>query len=376
VEVSLAVTLLVGAGLFISSFIRLLNVEQGFDASGIASLQISASRGTANGPAGDRAQMLDMLAAIQAVPGVEAAIAESGGPYEGGYSSFPIRLPGRPAPGPNEEPDMIRFRKVGVGFLDMLRVPVLRGRGFTKADAAGAPVALINEVAARRFWGEANPIGQSLTIQKTTFEIVGIVGNMRYSGPASAPAPEAFLPFEQAAPTYATFIYRGPAGSAPALKAAIWSVNPAQPISGPLTSSEMFGRATATRRFNMLLMSIFAVLALAIAATGIYGLIAFIVNQRTREIGVRIALGARRSQVMGLFLKQGAAILLTGIACGLLAAWLLGGTVRSFLFGVEPSNPVVFVSVAAVLASIGLVACWIPARRASRIEPLTALRTD
>jgi predicted permease len=320
--------------------------------------------------------MLDMLAAIRTVPGIEAAAAESGGPYEGGYSSFPITIPGRPAPGPNEEPEMIRFRKVSGGFLEMLRVPLLAGRGFTRDDATGAPVALINDLAARRFWGDTNPIGQPLTIGKTTYLIVGIVASMHYAGPAAARAPEAFLPFEQAGKTWATFIFRGLIAQAPAVKAAIWSVNPAQPVSDLRTAEATFGRATATRRFNMFVMAIFATLALAIAVTGIYGVIAFIVNQRTREVGVRVALGAQRGQVVGLFVREGGVLLGVGIAAGLVGAWLAGGTVQSLLFEMGARDPAVFALVAAVLAGAGLVACWIPARRASRVEPLAALRGD
>lgn len=376
VEVALAVLLLVGAGLFIGSFVRLLHVDQGFDPSGVMSFRIAAPRTLTAGPNGYRPQMLEMLSAIRAVPDVEAAAAESGGPYEGGYSSFPITVPGRPLPGPNDEPEMIRFRKVSAGFLEMLHVPLRAGRGFTRDDANGAPVALINDLAARRFWGETNPIGQPLTIQETTYQIVGIVGSMHYAGPAAALAPEAFLPFEQTARSFATFIFRGPATRTSAIKAAIRSVNPAQPVSDLITADATFGRATATRRFNMFLMAIFATLALAIAVTGIYGVIAFITNQRRREVGVRIALGAQRWQVVGLFLREGGMLLTAGIAVGLLGAGLLGQTVQSLLFGIEARDPVVFAIVAAVLAVVGLGACWIPARRASRAEPLAALRGE
>ena len=372
-EVALAVMLLVGAGLFVRSFIRLLNVDQGFDASGVVALQISAPRAAD----GYRAQMLEMLTSIRALPGVEAAVTESGGPFSGGYSAFPIQVPGRPGPGPNEEPEMIRFRKVSTGFLDMLRVPLLRGRLFTAEDAtSAAPVAVINELAARRFWGEANPIGQSLAIEKTTYEIVGIVGNMRYGGPAAPPAPEAFLPFEQTARIGGTFIFRGPPASASAVRQAIWRVDPAQPIGEAQTAEQLFGRATASRRFNMLLMSIFATIAIAIAATGVYGVIAFLVSQRRREVGVRLALGARRSQVVALFVKHGAAVLATGIVVGLTGAWFLGAIVRNFLFDVDPRDVAVFGGVGLLLALVGLVACWIPAWRAGRLDPLAALRRE
>jgi predicted permease len=376
VEIALAVMIVAGAGLFIRSFVRLLHVDQGFDAAGVASLRISGPRNAAD-PAINRRFVLDALAAIRALPGVEAAVTESGGPYSGGYSSFPVRIAGRPAAEPNVEPEMIRFRKVGAGFLDLLRVPVQRGRGFTPDDTPQSPaVAVINEMAARRFWEGQDPLGQRIEIENTTFEIVGIVGNMRYGNPASPPAPEAFLPYEQTAHNGGTIVFRAPRSSIPAIKAAVWSLNPAQPITGLQTAEDTFGRATATRRFNMLLMSIFAMLGLAIAVTGIYGVMAFIVNQRTREVGVRVALGARPSEVVSLFLKQGVGLLVAGISGGTIAAWWLARTVQSFLFEIDARDPIVFAAVVGLLAIVGLLACWIPARRAGRIDPLVALRTE
>jgi predicted permease len=380
-EVALAVVLLVGAGLFIRSFSRLVRVNQGFDSAGVVSMAVSPPR-TATDAARNRAYMLQTLAAIRGLTGVEAALTDSSGPYAGGYSSFPLRVAGRaPAPvdaaGRTDESQMIRFRKVSAGFLELLRVPLLRGRSLSSEDTAQSPpVALINEAAARRFWGDEDPLGQRIEIQKTTFEIVGVVGDMRYGGPAAPPAPEAFLSFEQSASRGGTFLVRASADTIPAIKAAIWNIDPAQPITDLRTAEEQFGRATAARRFNMLLMTIFAALALAIAATGIYSVIAFIVSQRTREIGVRVALGAQRSQVLALFLRYGAAVVFAGISGGLIGAWWLAKTVQSFLFEVDPRDPVVFALVATVLGVVGLAACWIPARRAARIDPLVALRTE
>ena len=373
-EIALAVMLLVGSGLFARSFIRLLRVDEGFDATGVMSLSVSGPRGA--DAAANRTFVLNALAAIRALPGTEAAVTESGGPYSGGYSSFPIRLPGRPAPA-SGEPEMIRFRKVSFGFLEMLHVPIRRGRGFAASDTAQAPpVALINETAARTFWPEGHAIGQPLTIEKTTFEIVGIVGDMRYGGPAAAVVPEAFLPFEQAAGHGGTFIVRAPPTSVQAVKAEIWRIDPSQPISGPISAGEMFDRATATRRFNTLLMLVFGVLALVIAVTGLYGVLAFIVGQRMREVGVRVALGARPSQVVVLFLKQGVVVLTAGVVSGLVGAWWLARMVQSFLFQIDARDATVFGGVALLLFIVGLVACWVPAKRAARIDPLTAMRAE
>jgi predicted permease len=319
-----------------------------------------------------------MLDAVRAVPDVEVAmIVNGGGPYGGGWTSFPLRIEGRPV-NPDEN---IRYRIVSTGFMKMLRVPLRAGRGLAATDTRHAPpVALVNEAAVRQFWGGNSPLGARIEIAEVKYDIVGVVGDMRYGGPASPPAPEAFLHSEQSeAFSSGTLLVRSPRPAAsmlPDVKAAIWSVNPNRAITDIRTAEELFGRTTATRRFNMLLMSIFAALALVIAATGIYGVIAFVVSQRTREIGVRVALGARSSEVVGMFLRQGAIVVAAGIATGLIGAWLLARTVQSFLFEVEPRDPVVFGAVAIALALVGLLACWIPARRAARIDPLLALRAE
>jgi putative ABC transport system permease protein len=371
IEIALAVVIVAGAGLFIKSFVRLLQVNQGFDAGGVASLRVSGPRDAE--PEVNRRFVLDALAAVRGVPGVEAAVTESG-PFAGGFSTFPVRITGRPTTG---QEDDIRFRKIGAGFLELLHVPVVRGRGFSAKDTAkSAPVALINEMAVRRYLDDREPIGQRIQIQTTTFEIVGVVGNMRYGSPGSPAVPEVYLPYEQTSGNGGTIVFRAVPASIPAIKRAIWTLNPTQPISNLQTADETFGRGTAARRFNMVLMSVFAVLALAIAATGIYGVMAFVVGQRTREVGVRLALGARPSAVVGLFLKQGAAVVMTGLAAGTIAAWWLARGVQSFLYEVDARDPVVLAIVLAVLAVVALVACWIPARKAGRIDPVVALRAE
>jgi putative ABC transport system permease protein len=375
-EIALAVMLLVGAGLFIRSFVRLLNVDQGFDPSGIVAMRVSGSRSADASHL--RIQMLDTLAAIRAVPGVQVALTDTGGPYTSATFAGTVRIDGREVTGSNQAPDTVRFRTTTMGFLEMLRVPLLRGRLFGADDTPqSTPVAVVNMAAARRFWGDTNPLGRSIEIAGLpTCEVVGIIGDMRFGGPTSTPAPEVFLPYEQAGRSAGTFLFRGPAGSLAAIKAAIWRVSPDQPIGDPQTAEDMLGRATASRRFNLLVMSFFAALALTIAATGIYGVIAFVVSQRTREVGLRVALGAQRSQILTLFLSHGARLLAAGLAVGLLGAWWLASTLREFLFQIEPRDVTVFVAVTVLLAIVGLVACWIPSQRAARMDPLRALRTE
>jgi predicted permease len=375
-EIALAVVLLVGAGLFISSFARLLQVDRGFDPSGVTSFGVTLPRTSGE----DRTLMPAVLDAMRAVPGVQVALAAgSSGPYEGGFSSFPARIVGRPLE-PGRGGEQVRFRKVSEGYVELLRIPVRRGRSFTEADAGGPPVALVNEAAARQFWPGGEAIGGLFEVERVTYEVVGIVGDIRYFNPALPPEPELFLHYQHGQyGAWATFMVRSLGGGPdmpPAVKEAIWSVAPGRAIAGVTTAEESFGRVTAARRFNMLLMTLFAALALVIAATGIYGVIAFVVGQRTREIGIRVALGARSGEVVGQFVRQGAVVLLTGIAAGAAGAWALAHTVEAFLFEVQPREPLVFGAVAALLGLVGLVACWLPARRAARVDPLTALRAE
>jgi predicted permease len=261
----------------------------------------------------------------------------------------------------------------------MLGVPVLEGRSLSAADSRPAPpVAVVNQAAVDQFWGGRSPLGVRFEINKLTYEVVGVVGDMRYGGPATPAVPEAFLSFDHGRPSAGTLLVRSARGATAIrdVKAAIWSVTPGEPITDIRTADELFDQTIAPRRFNMLLMSIFAALALVIAATGVYGVIAFVVGQRTREIGIRMALGAQRAEVVRMFLRQGAGVVAGGLTAGLIGAWMLSRTVQSFLFEVQPRDPVVFASVTLLLALVGVLACWLPARRAARIDPLIALRSE
>ena len=203
---------------------------------------------------------------------------------------------------------------------------------------------------------------------------------MRYNDPTLPPVPEAYLNYEAATlHGGGTLLLRTPGDASaivPAIKAAIWAVNPSQTLTNLQSVDTQYARTTAARRFNMLLMVIFATLAVTIAATGIYGVIAFLVGRRTREIGVRVALGASPSEVVALFLRQGVFVVMAGIAAGLVGAWWLARAVQQFLFEVEPRDPLVFTTVAAVLMLVGVLASWLPARRAARVDPLAALRAE
>jgi putative ABC transport system permease protein len=376
-EVALAVMLLVGAGLFISSFARLMRVDPGIDTSGVLSIGVSPPRMFRTDAARTIAYVDEILASVRRVPGVEEAAITTNTPFGGGFATGPFHIVGRP---PEEDAPEMRRKTVGSGLFELLRVPLRQGRTLRESDTERTPyVAVINEAAARRFWPGENPVGQQITFSKQTREIVGVVADIRYASIVTAPEPEAFVPFRQSSGEGGTMLLRvsgTPAAILPAIKAAVWAVAPNQPITDISSVEASLNRATARRRFNTLIMGVFGTLALAIAATGVFGVMAFMVGQRTREIGVRIALGARADQVIALFLRQGLWVLATAIAAGLIGAWALGRTIQSFLFEVQPRDPFVFAAVALVLGTIGMLACWLPARRAGRVDPILALRSE
>jgi predicted permease len=376
-EVALAVMLLVGAGLFITSFASMMRVDPGIDASGVLSIGVSPSRAIRSDTSRTIVHLGEILESVRRVQGVREAALTSSTPFAGGFATVPFQIAGRP---PSEDALQMRRKIVGSGLFELLRVPLRHGRSLAESDTEGTPlVAVINEAAARRFWPGENPVGQRVTFNERTHEIVGIVGDMRYASIITSPEPEVFVPFKQGSAGLGTILLRvdeSPAAILPAIKGAVWAVAPQQPITDIETVESSLHRSTARRRFNTFIMGVFGVLALAIAATGVFGVMAFMVGQRTREIGVRIALGAQTGQVVGLVLRQGLWVLATAIAAGLLGAWALGRTVQSFLFEVQPRDPFVFAAVAFVLGTIGILACWLPARRAGRVDPVVALRSE
>jgi putative ABC transport system permease protein len=377
-EVALAILLLVGSGLFAVSYARLMRIDPGFEPEGVLSVRLSLPRVPGGAPRGPD-DLTRLVEAVQRVPGVGAAgLASSGGPFTRPRLSLRTRVAivGRPAPEPTDE--LIGLQTVGRGFFGALEAPLHNGRVFgADDDRGGVRVAVLNESGARRFWGGRDPIGDRITIDEQVYEIVGVVGDIRYVDLEAAPGPQLYLAFEQTSGRAATLLVRtagDPLALLPAVKAAIWSVDPRQPVAAVTTGSRLFERATATRRFNMFLMAAFGVVALALATIGVFGVMAFIVGHRTHEIGVRLALGARRRDVAATVFGEGAAVLAGGITLGLTASWWLSQTAQSFLYEVEARDPVVFAGGALVLLVIGVVACWVPARRAAAVDPVVALR--
>jgi len=384
-EVALAVVLLVGAGLFVSSFARLLRIDLGFEVSNVLSVDLSprqratdadfARLGTTVGPG---------VEAVRRLPGVAwVALVSGTPPLVLGDDRAAITLPGKP---PFDAPDDLADEKlITADYFQVLRVPTLRGRTFTDRDSLpGAPqVVLLNDVAAARYFPGTDPIGVSVLISGVTgaATVVGVVHSVRLQGPEGELRPEVYTPLDwqhfRGNPIL-TLVLRTTtdAGSTgPAVRAAIHSTAPDLPA--PVqTYDELFGTLVAQRRFNMIVLALFGILAVAIAGVGIYGVMTYLVEQRTQEIGVRMALGAEPSRVVGMVLARAMGMMAIGLVLGLSAGWLLARFVGSFLFKGDPHDPIVYASAGGVLVIAGLLAALVPARRASRVDPVVALRAQ
>ncbi len=384
VEVALAVVLLVGAGLFMSSFVGLMRIDPGFDYRNVLALYVNLpferDDNLDEGLRRGSVYVHQALEAVSKVPGVQQAAAVSGGlPLSGGWQTSPVKFPGRPAlRGDDKE---IHTRRVSPEYLQLLRIPLKRGRYITADDRAGQPlVVVVNEAAARHYWPDRDPLGERIIIEKLDLTVVGIVGNIRHGGPESPVNPEAYVPLAQDGVLGAALLMRtagDPAALLPAAKAAIWAVNPEQRFTTDTVTLEgHMGRLIAQRRFNMALLALFGLLGLVIAAAGIYGVMGYVVAQRTSEIGVRMALGATRADIVRMILANAGLLMALGLAVGFMAARYLSRTVEAFLFQIEPTDPRVFAAAVCTLAVSGFIASALPARRAASVDPVIALRRE
>ena len=384
-EVALAVVLLVGAGLFTGSFVRLMRVDPGFDYRNVLALSIGLRLlpGERFGDAyAERSAQYSrqVIDAVSRVPGVEMAAVVNGGlPLTGSWSRTSITLPGRGEL--KGDGDDIDRRVVTPDYLPLMRIPLLKGRYLSADDRANTPpVIVINQAAAQRYWPGQEALGQRVTLNKKDFEVVGVVGNIHHLGPEIAPRQEAYLAAAQDRLFGGSLVVRtarDPMAVLPAVKAAIWSVNPEQRLTGETVTLERYmDRLIAQRRFNMAVLALFGMLGLVIAAVGIYGVMAYVVAQRTNEIGVRMALGATRGNVVSMVLGRAAILMLLGLAIGGAGAWYLSAGVKSFLFEVQPNDAGIFIGALAVLACAGLLASALPARRAATVDPVVALRGE
>ena len=393
-EMALAIVLLVGAGLLIRTFSALHNVNPGFDPHNVLTMDTSLTGTHFNQTAAITGMARQTIERMEALPGVEAAAASCYLPLEGGLG-LGFSIAGRPANGQQSQGGA-GWAYVTPRFFDVFRVPVVRGRGFTERDAAGAPgVVLINEAMARRFWPHENAIGQRITIgagmgpafDEPPREIIGVVGDARDGGLNQDPGSEMFVPLAQVRDGVMelnnrfmplTWVVRtrvAPFSLAEPIQR-IFQQAADLPAGHIRTMDQVVVQSTARNRFNTMLLGIFAFVAILLASIGLYGLMAYSVEQRTLEFGIRLALGADSLALRRMIVRQAMRLAIAGIVIGLAGAYGLTRLMAVMLFGVKPTDPMVFVSVAVLLGSVAFLASYIPARRAVRISPSVALRYE
>ncbi len=380
-QISLALLLLTGAGLLVRSFQQLLRVDPGFESSNLLTMQLRLPYSRYNTPvqiAGFETQLLDR---IRALSGVVSAGAVNSLPVAGFQGTSMVAIEGRPHAKSISEALMAGQRVVSPDYFATMRTPLLAGRDFSVRDAEGAtPVAIINQTLANRYFPGENPLGKRIKLDQPDEPwktIVGITGSLRQSGLSADSDPEIFSPYLQGPWTVMSFVVRtrgNPDDLGAAVRSQLWSIDKEQPISRMSSMDKILADSLAGRRLNLILLGSFAGVALLLALIGIYGVISYAVVQRTGEIAIRMALGAQRSTVWKLVLRQGAALGGTGIVIGLLASLGLTRVMSTMLFHVRPIDPVTLASMAVVVLLTVLLASFLPAHRATRIDPMNALR--
>jgi len=385
-EVTVALVLLVGAGLLVRSLIRLSNVNPGFDTRDVLAARIRLT--PARYPASTQQTLFfeNMLTTLQAHPGVQAASLSGSLPLSG--NMFMIAFDPRTVRPDYPEPIIVlRAYAVSPDYFTTFRIPVRRGRGFTPADRAGAPrVAVVNRATADQLWPAQDPIGKQLTIggpgrSAGPSTIVGVIDNLRTASLDEPPRPEIYEPASQQSDLREMWVAvrannGRPLGLVGAIRDAVGRADPEQSIGELVSLEQLIGRQTAARRFNTTLLSMFALLAMGLALAGIYGVTAYAVTQRTRELGIRMALGARGGDVVSLLMRESLSRVAAGVGLGLVAAFGVTRALGAMLYEVAPRDAVTFAGTALLLVAVALVATWVPARRATRVDPMVALRAE
>ena len=383
-ETALALVLLVGAGLMLKSLYHLIQVSPGFQPAHVLTMEMDLRTDRYSKAPAILNFWQQLLDRVRVIPGVETAALGSSIPLSGDHSRGDVTIEGLPIPGPGEFPHPDRHT-ISTAYLTAMGIPLLRGRNFSDSDNETAPdVALINSTMARRFWADGDPIGKRFLwghpdTDKKWFTIVGVVADTKLYGLDNPARLEIYYPYLQRPNSDMNLVVRSavdPSSLTASIRAAVAAIDKDQPIFAVHTMQELVDDSISTRRLTLVLLGIFSALALILAAIGIYGVVAYSVALRTQEIGIRMALGAQSQDVLRLVLGQGARIAFFGVAIGLAAAAALARLLSSLLFSVSASDPITFATVAVLLIAVALLACYIPARRALRVDPIIALRYE
>lgn len=382
-QVSLTLVMLVGAGLMIRSFQKLTQVDVGFRTDHLLTLEYRLPQNKYPEGAQQWEFHRRVVERVRALPGVRAASVIRAVPFGGNGSNANFEIPGKPPASPEDRPRVL-LNFADTYYFETMGIPLLRGRTFTEQDgSATQPVLVINKRMADRYWPGEDPVGRTVHFPDSqrpiTATVIGVVGDVRHYSLDDPDRMQAYAVQTQQPHIFNSLVVRtegDPSQMVQAVRSAIWSVDPEQPMWKIYTMDFMVNRSVGQPRFLMQLMIVYAGLALLLAAVGLYGVMAYSVTQRTREIGVRMALGAQGRDVMRMVLRRGLLLTGVGVAVGIAGALALGKSVNTLLFGVQASDPVTFVAVACVLAAVALLASYIPARRATRVDPLIALRYE
>jgi predicted permease len=380
VQIALTLVLLAGAALLGQTFFRLIRVQPGFNPENLLTVQLfpPAKYDTSEQLVGFFERVTEEF---KSIPGVRSVSATSAGPQFGGYEPVELLAEGKPAPPVGETPQA-RFYNIGPDYFRTLQVPLLRGREFTVSDRAGArSVAVVNETLAKRFWPGEDPVGKRISSvrSKQEFEIVGMVGDVRRYGLGAQIEPEIYWPYMQQPRGASYFAFRtetGPASVIAAVRERVARIDPAVVVVNVSTMDQLVSTALKRPRFNVFLLGIFAGAALLLACVGLYGLMSYTVAQNTREFGIRIALGAHNRDILKLVVGRGLVMALLGITLGLAASFVLTRFLAGLLYGVNAADPLTFAGAAVIMTVVVLLACWIPARRATKVDPIVALRCE
>jgi putative ABC transport system permease protein len=382
-EIAVSLVLLIGGGLTMRSFLRLTSVDPGFDPRGVMTATVPLA-GPRYSTDEQRAAFFKLLTErVSSLPGVKSASVINHLPLGGDVWTYGFTVEGRPAPTDAERPSAV-YRVARPDYFRTMGAALLKGRDFTERDDASSPgVVIVNEALARRQWPGEEPLGKRITVNGESGkprEVVGVVRDLKQGEWASEPKPEMYLPHSQAAPPRSmTLVVRASSDTsevAREVRREVWAIDKDLPVSQVASMEDVVAESVAQQRFNTLLIGVFAAAALMLAAVGVYGVMSHTVTQRTHEIGVRMALGARGRDVLGMIIRQGLVLTLIGLAVGLAGAFALTRVMDSLLYEVSATDPLVFGGVAAALTLSALLACYVPARRATKVDPMEALRYE